>query len=71
MSESDSKKFKQIQKLITDIKSIFKDNKYPILIDQEGGRINRLNKLIDTSILTAESYGNLYQRDKKKIFKLL
>ena len=60
------KKFKQIQKLITDIKSIFKDNKYPILIDQEGGKINRLNKLIDTSILTAEFYGNLYKRDKKK-----
>ena len=60
------KKFKQIQKLITDIKSIFKDNKYPILIDQEGGKINRLNKLIDTSILTAEFYGNLYKSDKKK-----
>ena len=60
------KKFKQIQKLITDIKFIFKDNKYPILIDQEGGKINRLNKLIDTSILTAEFYGNLYKRDKKK-----
>jgi len=59
-------KFKQIQKLITDIKFIFKDNKYPILIDQEGGKINRLNKLIDTSILTAEFYGNLYKRDKKK-----
>ena len=60
------KKFKQIQKLIIDIKFIFKDNKYPILIDQEGGKINRLNKLIDTSILTAEFYGNLYKRDKKK-----
>ena len=59
------KKFKQIQKLIIDIKSMFKDNKYPILIDQEGGTINRLNKLIDTSILTAEFYGNLYKRDKK------
>ena len=33
------KKFNQIQKLITDIKSIFKDNKYPILIDQEGERL--------------------------------
>ena len=33
------KKFKQIKKLTTDIRSIFKDKKYPILIDQEGGRL--------------------------------
>ena len=38
--------FKQIKNLTTSIKKIFGDQKYPILIDQEGGRVNRLNKFI-------------------------
>ena len=62
------KDFKQIVRLTSEIKSIFSDKKYPILIDQEGGRVNRLNKLIDTSILTAKYFGNLYKLNKKKFF---
>ena len=62
------KGFEQIKKLIKDIRVIFKDKNYPILIDQEGGRVNRLNKLIETSILTAGFFGNLYKKNKKKFF---
>ena len=62
------KGFEQIKKLIKDIRFIFKDKNYPILIDQEGGRVNRLNKLIETSILTPEFFGNLYKKNKKKFF---
>ena len=62
------KEFKQIKKLISDIKLIFKDKKYPILIDQEGGRVNRLNKLIESSIFTAEYFGNLYKKNKYKFY---
>jgi len=62
------KGFEQIKKLIKDIRFIFKDKNYPILIDQEGGRVNRLNKLIETSILSAEFFGNLYKKNKKKFF---
>jgi len=52
-------------KILTDnIKNIFKDKNYPILVDQEGGRINRFNKIINVSPFTAEYFGNLY---KKKI----
>ena len=61
------KNFNQIKKLINDIKSIFNDTKYPILIDQEGGRVSRLNSLIESSLFTAEFFGNLYQNNKKKI----
>ena len=32
---------KQAKKLTDQIKKIFKDKNYPILIDQEGGRVNR------------------------------
>ena len=38
--------FDQAKKLINQIKSCFHDNKYPILIDEEGGSISRLKKLL-------------------------
>ena len=60
------KSIKQAKALTDYIKNIFKDNKYPILIDQEGGRINRLNKIISFDNLTSEYFGNLFEKDKKK-----
>ena len=39
----------QLKKLVKDIKKIFKDDYYPILIDAEGGKVSRLNKIIDLS----------------------
>ena len=56
----------QLKKLITDIRNKMHDKKYPILIDQEGGRINRLSKFIDTSKFTGEFFGNLYKNNFKK-----
>ena len=60
------KSIEQTKKLTDDIKKIFNDRKYPILIDQEGGRINRLSKFIDTSKFTGEFFGNLYKNNFKK-----
>ena len=60
------KKLNQIVKLTSDIRLIFKDDKYPILVDQEGGRVNRLNSLIEASVFTAGYFGNLYKRNKQK-----
>jgi len=67
------KSIKQTKALTNNIKNIFKDNKYPILIDQEGGRVNRLNKIISFDNLTSEYFGSLFEKDKKKfniIYKL-
>ena len=64
------KSIEQTKKLTDKIKLLFKDKKYPILIDQEGGRVNRLNKIISFDNLTSEYFGNLYKNDKKK-FKIL
>ncbi len=64
---------KQIKKLTSNIKKIFKDKKYPIIIDQEGGRVNRLNKLISLDDLTSEYFGKIFIKDKKEfniIYKL-
>tara|TARA_B100000902_G_scaffold238065_1_gene225506 strand:- start:260 stop:1210 length:951 start_codon:yes stop_codon:yes gene_type:complete len=64
------KSIKQTKKLTDQIKSVFKDRKYPILIDQEGGRINRLNKIISFDELTSEYFGHLYENDKRKFYIL-
>ena len=58
---------KQVKKLINNIRKIFKDEKYPILIDQEGGRVNRLSKIISFDNLTSEYFGNLYEKNKLKL----
>ena len=60
------KSIPQAKKLTTNIRKIFKDNNYPILIDQEGGRINRLSNFFNTQSLTSKYFGDLYLKDKKK-----
>ena len=59
------KSVNQIKKLTNYIKKIFKDKNYPIMIDQEGGKINRLNKLISFDTLTSKYFGDLYGKDRK------
>ena len=59
---------KQAKKLTDQIKTIFKDKSYPILIDQEGGRVNRLKNFFNTETLTSEFFGKLYLKDKKKFY---
>ena len=61
------KSIEQAKKLTNKIKIIFKDKNYPILIDQEGGRVNRLNKIISFDNLTSEYFGNLFYKDKRKL----
>ena len=58
----------QLKYLIKDIRGIIKDKNYPILIDQEGGSVSRLNKIIDFSLFSQGYFGKLYKQDKK-VFK--
>ena len=62
------KSFKQVKVLTDDIKKIFKDFNYPILIDEEGGRVNRLKKIFDTSVFTGKFFGDLFVKDIKKFY---
>ena len=62
------KSLKQCKKLTDQIKKIFKDDNYPILIDQEGGRVNRLKKFFNADPLTGEFFGELFLKDKKKFY---
>jgi len=61
------KSIKQTKSLTDNIKKIFKDKNYPILIDQEGGRVNRLKNIITFDNLTSEYFGDLFKNDKMKL----
>jgi beta-N-acetylhexosaminidase len=61
------KSIKQTKSLTDSIKKIFKDKHYPILIDQEGGRVNRLSNIISFDHFTSEYLGELFENDKMKL----
>ena len=60
------KSINQTKLLTHSIRKLFKDPYYPILIDQEGGRVNRLKNIITFDNLTGEYFGKLYVQDKRK-----
>ena len=60
------KNINQAVNLTKSIKSIFKDPFYPILIDEEGGRVSRLKNIVDNSIFSGKYFGDLYNKDTKK-----
>ncbi len=60
------KNIKQTFKLTSTIRKIFNDKKYPILVDQEGGRVNRLKNIISFDNLTSEFFGNQYVRNYRE-----
>ena len=64
------KSIAQTKSLTNSIKNLFNDKKYPILIDQEGGKVSRLNKIIDLSFFSQNFFGKLYSREKKLFFNI-
>ena len=63
----------QTIKLTKSIRKIFNDPTYPILIDQEGGRVNRLRNIISFDFFTSEFFGDKFVKDFKEfnlIYKL-
>ena len=59
------KSLNQVKKLVENIKIIFKDTNYPILIDEEGGKVSRLGSIINTKKFSAKYFGTLYRKNKK------
>ena len=60
------KSINQTKILTTSIRKIFNDDKYPILIDQEGGRVNRLKNFISFDNLTSEFFGKKFIKNKRE-----
>ena len=67
--ERNIKNISQLKHLIIQIKKCFNDKNFPILIDQEGGRVSRLNKIFDFSYYTQKFFGNMYRKKKMFVFK--
>ena len=63
------KSLPQVRLLIKNIKKITKDNKFPILIDEEGSTVTRLSKIINHNI-DANFFGKLYLSNKKMSIQL-
>ena len=59
------KNLNQTKKLTAKIRNIFNDKKYPIMIDQEGGRVSRLENIISFKNLTSDFFGKKYVKNKK------
>ena len=58
------KSISQIKNLIKDIKKFTKNRKFPILIDEEGSTVTRLNGIINHNF-EANYFGKLYKSNKK------
>tara|TARA_Y100000590_G_C15609254_1_gene973176 strand:+ start:136 stop:1083 length:948 start_codon:yes stop_codon:yes gene_type:complete len=64
------KNISQLKTLIDDIKKTLNDRRYPVLIDQEGGKVSRLNRIINLSFFSQDFFGKLYNKDKKLFYAL-
>jgi len=58
------KNIKQLKELTSRIRIVMKDPLYPILIDEEGGRVSRLSKIVDTSDYSQGFFGSLFEKNK-------
>jgi beta-N-acetylhexosaminidase len=59
------KSLEQVKNLTTSIKDLFKDKNFPILIDQEGGIVNRFKNIINLENYNAKFFGDIYENDSK------
>ena len=60
----------QLKNLISNIKMLFKDKNYPILIDQEGGKVSRLNNILDFTPFSQDYFNKLYNKNTKNFYKI-
>jgi len=58
------KNLEQLKKLVSEIKKVFNDSNFPVMIDVEGGRVTRLNKIIDLSTFSQKYFGKIYKKNK-------
>ena len=63
------KSLNQIKKLTSKIKSLTGDNRFPIIIDEEGQSVSRLTNIIKHKV-SANFFGELYKKDKNFCCKI-
>ena len=58
------KSLNQLKKLIKQIRKVTKDPKFPIMIDEEGGSVTRLNKIFKNKF-SQKKFGDIYEVDPR------
>lgn len=61
--------FSQLKTLIAELRSINKNHNTLIMIDHEGGRVNRFFKFFNQSKYSAKNFGQTYETNKKEFFR--
>jgi len=59
------KSFEQVKKLTNEIRNCIRDPYYPIMIDEEGGKVSRFSKLVNTKEFSQKFFGSVYEKDFK------
>ena len=54
---------KQLKQLTFQLRKTVNDPLYPILIDEEGGNVSRLSKIIDNKLFSQNFFGKLYEKN--------
>ena len=57
----------QLINLTKCIRKLMKDKRYPILIDEEGGKVSRLSDFLDFSQYSQEYFGETYKLNKNTL----
>ena len=58
------KNMDQLKELTSRIRFLMKDPYYPIMIDEEGGRVSRLSGIVDISNFPQNLFGKLFEKNK-------
>ena len=53
----------QVRNLTCSVRELFKDKNFPILIDQEGGKVNRFKKIINLDKYNAKYFGDIFKNN--------
>lgn len=59
------KSYEQVKNLTSEIRKCLKDPFYPILVDEEGGKVSRFSDLLNSKEFSQNFFGRLFEKDNK------
>ena len=55
----------QLKALVSDIKKTINEKNYPVLIDEEGGKVSRINKIVNLKYFSKNTFQNFILKIKR------